>query len=287
MDGNIYVSKRFPAKTFLVNVGSEWTEYLLERKGVQGLASSRDREQRDTIVTPRLSVFCNIFILPANCLLPLKNITLLMRVHNPLLRLTTAAVDSRRIAKERGWALLLLLPYSHSWHTKDAVPIVLIRPGSFTFNTPPNMLITTANIKATLVKVWLHTFNVLLRNPFLDTSECFFCAHCFLATGLFTMTSLWFWQLVDPGHLNFKSSSSFLAFKGFRVCILFAYWGTWTNWFNSELLRSVLSRMTTAIRYALATRGACCEREGEARLVCLFAPTNSRLMSYWHTSFLA
>ena len=259
-----------------------------------------------------------------------------MREHNPLLRLITAAVDSRRIAKERGWALLLLLPYSHSWHTKDAVPIAHIRPGSFTFNTPPNMLITTANIKATLVKVRLHTFNVFLRNPFVDTSECFFCAYCFLAMGLFTMTSPWFWQLVDPGHLNFKSSSSSMVFKGFRVCILFAYWDTWTNWFNSELLRSALSQITeycwlslsdfwregtsvvrffpllwrrllntnspsclplvcslcstlrtTAIRCALATRGACCEKKGEARLVCLFAPTNSRVMSYKHTFFLA
>ena len=143
----------FPPKRSLSTVGSERVEYPLEREGVRGLASSRDREQRDTIVTPRLSVFCNIFMLPANCLFPVKNITLLMREHNPLLRLTTAAIDSRRIVKERGRALLLLLPYSHSWHTKDAVPIVLIRPGSFTFNTPPNMLITTANIKATLVKV--------------------------------------------------------------------------------------------------------------------------------------
>ena len=35
----------------------------------------------------------------------------------------------------------------------DEVPIVLIRPGSFTVNTPPNMLITDANIKAIKVKV--------------------------------------------------------------------------------------------------------------------------------------
>ena len=98
-DGNIYVSKRFPAKTFLVNVGSERAEYLLEREGALGLASSRGREKRDTIVTPRLSVFCNIFMLTANCLLSVKNITLLMREHNPLLRLTLAAADSRRIAK--------------------------------------------------------------------------------------------------------------------------------------------------------------------------------------------
>ena len=35
----------------------------------------------------------------------------------------------------------------------DEVPIVLFRSGSFTVNTPPNTLITTANIRAILVKV--------------------------------------------------------------------------------------------------------------------------------------
>ena len=58
----------------------------------------------------------------------------------------------------------------------DEVPIALIRSGSFTLNTPPNMLITIANIKATLVKVSLHTLNELLRNRFVCTSECFFGA---------------------------------------------------------------------------------------------------------------
>ena len=56
----------------------------------------------------------------------------------------------------------------------DEVPIVLFRSGSFISNKPPNMLITIANIKATLVKVRLHTLNELLRNPFLDTNECFY-----------------------------------------------------------------------------------------------------------------
>ena len=99
-----------------------------------------------------------------------------MQEHNPLLILIIASAVSHKIARDRGCALLLLLPDSHSWHTTDASPDVHIRLGSFIINPPPNMLITTANIKATLVKVLLHILNVLLRNSFGCTNECFFGA---------------------------------------------------------------------------------------------------------------
>ena len=97
-----------------------------------------------------------------------------MQEHNPSLIPITAAADSRKLERTEESRKLRTTPGSDG-ERLDEVPMGLFRSGSFILHKPPKMLITIANMQATLVKVRLHSLNELLMNPFLDTNECF-CA---------------------------------------------------------------------------------------------------------------
>ena len=95
-----------------------------------------------------------------------------MQEHNPSLIPIIAAEDSRKLERTEESRKLRTTRGSDG-ERLDEVPMRLFRSGSFILHKPPKMLITIANMQATLVKVRLHTLNELLMNLFLDTNECF------------------------------------------------------------------------------------------------------------------
>ena len=97
-----------------------------------------------------------------------------MQEHNPSLILVIVTVDSRKLERIKASRKQSATRGSVGKGLGE-VPMGLFRSSSSILRKPPKMPITIANMKAILVKVWLHILNELLMNPFLATNE-FFCS---------------------------------------------------------------------------------------------------------------
>ena len=93
-----------------------------------------------------------------------------MQEHNPSLIPIITAADSRKLERTEESRKQSTMRGSDGERLGE-VPMGLFLSGSFILHKPPKMLINIANMKATLVKVRLHTLNELLMNPFLTRTK--------------------------------------------------------------------------------------------------------------------